>query len=228
MKILCVADQIDPLVYTNTIKERFSDVEMILCAGDLPLDYLDFIVSSLNKPLFFVFGNHDLEHFDYYTQRIGETYDNGEKYQGSGATHAGSRVLYQDGLIIAGLGGSMRYNRGENQYTEAQMMGQVIKLIPKLLFNRIFRGRYVDILLTHASPKGIHDKEDRCHWGFKTFLWFIRTFKPRYLIHGHIHLYSLTDVRVTDYEGTRVINAYGHYVIDTGNAAPPSGASVSG
>jgi Icc-related predicted phosphoesterase len=228
MKILCVADQIDPLVYTSSIKERFSDVEMILCAGDLPLDYLDFIVSSLNKPLFFVFGNHDLQHFDYYTQGIGETFDdNGEKYQGSGAIHAGSRVLYQDGLIIAGLGGSMRYNRGKNQYTEAQMMRQVIKLIPKLLFNRLFRGRYVDILLTHASPRGIHDKEDRCHWGFEAFLWFIRTFKPKYLIHGHIHLYSLADVRVTDYEGTRVINAYGHYVIDTGDAAPPSGASVS-
>jgi Icc-related predicted phosphoesterase len=226
MKILCVADQIDPLVYTSAIKERFSDVEIILCAGDLPLDYMDFIVSSLNKPLFFVFGNHDLEHFNYYTQGIEGNYDSEEEYQGSGAVHVGSRVVHQDGLIIAGLGGSMRYNRGKNQYTEAQMMRQIIKIIPRLLFNRLFRGRYVDILLTHASPKGIHDKEDRCHWGFEAFRWFMRVFKPKYLIHGHIHLYSLADLRVTDCGGTRVINAYGHYVIDT--AAPPPGASLPG
>jgi Icc-related predicted phosphoesterase len=86
----------------------------------------------------------------------------------------------------------------------------------------------VDILVTHASPKGIHDKEDRCHWGFDAFLWFMRTFKPKYLVHGHIHLYSLSDIRVTKYEGTQVINAYSHYVIDTGAGPFPPGASLSG
>jgi Icc-related predicted phosphoesterase len=224
MKILCVSDQIDPLVYTNTIRERFSDVEIILCAGDLPLDYLDFIVSSLNKPLFFVFGNHNLEQFDYYTGGVTNNFTGERDYEGSGAVHVGSRVVYQDGHIIAGLGGSMRYNRGKNQFTEFQMVLQIIKLIPRLLFNRLFRGRFVDILVTHASPRGIHDKEDRCHWGFESFLWFMRTFKPKYLVHGHIHLYSLSDVRTTKYGETQVINAYSHYVIDTG--AP--GDSVSG
>jgi Icc-related predicted phosphoesterase len=224
MKILCVSDQIDPLVYTSTIRERFSDVDMVLSAGDLPLDYLDFIVSSLNKPLFFVFGNHNLDHFNYYAGGIKSPFDGEEDYGGSGAVHVGSKALYQEGLIIAGLGGSMRYNRGKNQFTESQMMRQIIKLIPRLLFNRLFRGRFVDILLTHASPRGIHDKEDRCHRGFEAFLWFMRTFKPKYLVHGHIHLYSLADVRVTKYEGTEVVNAYSHYVIDTG-AAPRSGVS---
>jgi Icc-related predicted phosphoesterase len=220
MKILCVSDQIDPLVYTNTIRERFSDVDIILCAGDLPLDYLDFIVSSLNKPLFFVYGNHNLDHFDYYTEGIRDNFTGEKEYEGSGATHVGSRVVFHDGLIIAGLGGSMRYNRGKNQFTEFQMMGQIIRLIPRLLFNRLFRGRFVDILVTHASPKGIHDKEDRCHWGFESFLWFMRTFRPKYLVHGHIHLYSLSDVRVTKYGETQVINAYSHYVIDTGPSLP--------
>jgi Icc-related predicted phosphoesterase len=216
MKILCISDQIDPLVYTNTIKERFGDVDLILCAGDLPMDYLDFIISSLNKPLLFVFGNHNLEDMRYFTgdQIVIAEYNDAGSYHGSGAVHVGSRVIYQDGMIIAGLGGSMRYNQGKNQFTEAQMRWEIFKLIPMLLYNRIRRGRYVDILLTHASPKGIHDKEDRCHWGFKIFLWFMHTFKPRYLIHGHIHLYSLSDVRVSNYGKTTVINAYSHYVLD--------------
>jgi Icc-related predicted phosphoesterase len=41
----------------------------------------------------------------------------------------------------------------------------------------------------------------------------MRVFKPKYLIHGHIHLYDLSDVRLTRYENTLVINAYSHYVI---------------
>jgi Icc-related predicted phosphoesterase len=201
MKILCVSDQIDPLIYTNTIKQRFADVDIILSAGDIPLEYLDFIISTLNIPLFFVLGNHHIEDVDTYTH---------------GATYVDQKVIREAGLIIAGLGGSMRYNRGENQFTEFGMKLRMLKLLPALIFNRIFRGRYLDILLTHASPLGIHDKEDRCHKGFKCFLWFIKTFKPRYLVHGHIHLYDLSEVRTTKFHDTLVVNAYGHYLIDMG------------
>jgi Icc-related predicted phosphoesterase len=217
MKILCISDQIDPLVYTNTIKTRFKDVDIVLCAGDLPMDYLDFVVSSLNKPLFFVFGNHHVEHYNYFRGKPSPYTGTDDDWANHsyGSTHIGSKIKYEEGVIIAGLGGSMRYNRGENQFSEFQMYLEIFKLIPGLIFNRIFRGRFVDILLTHASPRGIHDKPDKCHWGFKAFLWFIKVFKPRYLIHGHIHLYDLADVRTSCYLDTMVINAYSHYIIDT-------------
>jgi predicted phosphodiesterase len=215
MKILCVSDQIDPLVYSGAIKERFGDVDMILSAGDLPLDYLDFIVSSLNKPLLFVFGNHHTEGCPHSRRR---DFSLGFEEPGvdfSGLIHAGSKVRREAGLIVAGLGGSMRYNKGDNQFTEFQMGLEICRMVPALLFNRLFRGRYLDVLLTHASPRGIHDREDRCHIGFRVFRTFMRLFKPRYLVHGHIHLYDLSEVRKTLFERTMVINAFGHYVIDT-------------
>jgi Icc-related predicted phosphoesterase len=217
MKILCVSDQIDPLVYSSNIKDRFGDADLVLCAGDLPQDYLDFIISSLNKPLLFVFGNHHVEDMKYFNGRSPAlSWDaEGRENRSSGAIHVGSKVKTEEGLIIAGLGGSMRYNRGDNQYSEREMYFEILKLLPGILLNRIFRGRFVDILLTHAPPRGIHDREDKCHWGFKAFLWFMKTFKPRYLIHGHIHLYDLSDVRSTLSGDTMVINAYSHYVIDT-------------
>lgn len=224
MKILCVSDQIDPLVYSASIRDRFADVDLVLGAGDLPLDYLDFIVSSLNKPLIFVFGNHNIEEMRYF---LGGTFnawnDETKGFHGSGAVHAGSKIKIEEGLIIMGLGGSMRYNRGENQFTEFEMYLEIFKLIPRLLWNRLFHRRFLDILLTHAPPRGIHDKPDKCHWGFKSFLWFMKTFKPKYLIHGHIHLYDLSDIRCTQWGETTVINAYGHFIIDTGRqfeAAP--------
>jgi Icc-related predicted phosphoesterase len=217
MKILCVSDQIDPQVYSPHIKERFSDVELILSAGDLPLYYLDFIISTLNKPLLFVFGNHNTEDMKYYkkfwndplTQEIKE-------YQGCGAIHLGTKVKTEGKFIVAGLGGSMRYNNGINQFTDFQMYVEIIKLIPSLLWNRIFHGRYLDILLTHAPPKGIHDKNDKCQNGFKAYLWVMKAFKPKFLVHGHIHLYDLLEKRSTVWEKTTVINAFNHYVIDLG------------
>ncbi|MDR1929095.1 MAG: metallophosphoesterase [Treponema sp.] len=223
MKILCVSDQIDPLVYSSSIKTRFHDIDMVLCAGDLPLDYLDFIVSSLNRPLLFVFGNHNLESYGRYRRGLKDQrrdscrgQDTADGSRGSaGLTHAGSRVCTEGGLIIAGLGGSMLYNRGENQYTEGRMFLEMVKIIPRLLINRIFRRRALDILLTHAAPRGIHDRDDPCHRGFKSFLWFMKIFKPRYLIHGHIHLYDLADVRATKYRDTTVINAYSQYLLNT-------------
>ncbi|MDR2607162.1 MAG: metallophosphoesterase [Treponema sp.] len=222
MKILCISDQIDPLVYSNTIKDRFGDVDIVLAAGDLPMDYLDFVVSSLNKPMLFVFGNHHAEELRYYRKRESPSFNPSggvediHEIRGSGASHIGSRMKIQDGLIFMGLGGSIRYNSGENQYSDFQMYLEIIKQLPRLLFNRIFRGRYLDILLTHASPRGIHDKEDRCHQGFKAFIWFMKVFRPAYLIHGHIHLYDLQDIRVTKFQDTMVINAFSHYVIDIG------------
>lgn len=221
MKILCVSDQIDPLVYSSSIRERFSDVDLVLSAGDLPMDYLEFIVSSLNKPLLFVFGNHNLSEIQYYKPDFDEKLMNYSALEqtnavSSGATYVGTTVHKEGNLIVMGLGGSIMYNKGRNQYTNFQMNMQIIKRIPKLLLNRIFRGRYLDILLTHAPPQGIHDKSDPCHRGFKAFLWFMKLFKPKYLIHGHIHLYDLADVRSTKYEETLVVNAYSHYLIDFG------------
>ncbi len=222
MKILIVADHKDPLVYSPNIKQRFGDVDLILSAGDLPLEYYGFIVSSLNKPLYFVFGNHNLKRFHLFSRKSQHNIYSGhsiieDMYSASfGATHLDGKIvrIKSKNLIIAGLGGSRRYNKGDNQYTEWGMFNRIMKMLPGLLWNKLVHGRYLDILLTHASPRGIHDREDPCHIGFKAFLWFMDKFSPQYLLHGHIHLYSLNEKRVTQYKETTVINTYDHYVIE--------------
>jgi uncharacterized protein len=218
LKILCISDQIDPLIYSPHIKERFADVDLILSAGDLPMDYLDYIISTLNKPLYFIFGNHHTKEQKFFKKlRNLPLIEDDREFYTCGAVYIGTKVKIEGNFIIAGLGGSMRYNNGTNQYTNFEMSFEIIKLIPRLLWNRIFHGRYVDILLTHAPPMGIHDKKDKCHTGFKVFLWFMKVFKPKYLVHGHIHLYDLSDVRCTKWQNTTVVNAYGHYLINFGD-----------
>ncbi|HOV37897.1 MAG TPA: metallophosphoesterase [Spirochaetales bacterium] len=218
MKILCVADHVDPLIYTMSAKERFKDIDLVLSAGDLPMEYLGFISSMLNRPILFVFGNHNLKSLTLFNRKISlySEIDQFDSYlqNNYGSTYTGWKVTRTRGLLIAGLGGSMRYNDGENQYTDFQMYLKILKLIPGLLWNKIRYGRYLDILLTHAAPFGIQDQADLCHRGFRAFLWFMRVFKPRYLIHGHVHLYDLNAKRVDTYYQTQVINAYDHCVIE--------------
>ncbi|MGL4985675.1 MAG: metallophosphoesterase, partial [Treponemataceae bacterium] len=153
MRILCVSDQIDPLVYSNAAKERFKDIDLILCAGDLPMEYVDFIVSTLNKPTYFIFGNHNLTEFKYYHH--GEQ-ANGDLSSCHGATYAGFKVLKTQNLLIAGSSGSLEYNKGLNQYSDKIMFFLLLKMVPRLLYNKLRYKRYIDIFLTHAPPQGIH------------------------------------------------------------------------
>lgn len=223
MKILCVSDQIDPLIYSTNAKKNFPDVDLVLCAGDLPMDYVDFIVSVLNKPTYFVFGNHDLSEYKYYTERHHQlTYekDHGATYLGfkcwsnKKITWKNPETGKETPLLLCGINGSKKYNSGLCQFTEHQMKTKLLLLAPRLIYNKIRYGRYLDILLTHATPYQIHDAPDACHEGFKCFSWFLKTFKPSYMVHGHIHIYDQRDERSGLYWETQIVNAYAHTIIE--------------
>jgi len=94
------------------------------------------------------------------------------------------------------------------------MCWKVNKMKPRLYFNKYFKKRYIDILVTHAPPYKIHDREDLCHTGFKCFNKFIKKYRPKYLIHGHTHLYGMDNDWLTIVNGTKVVNAYGYKIIE--------------
>lgn len=218
MKILCISDHIDPIIYSVQIKSRYKDIDIILSAGDLHPGYYDYIMSNLNKPLYFIYGNHKLNGIEYYkkafrTEVLISLYKKWKFAQGGG-TYIDQKIIHNKGLLIGGLGGSRWYNGGKNQFTEFGMAVKILRMLPSLIFHRIFHGRFIDILVTHSPPFDIHDRKDRCHRGFKIFRLFMRLFRPRYLIHGHIHLYGRNEERISRYLSTVVINAYNHYIID--------------
>ncbi len=108
----------------------------------------------------------------------------------------------------------MRYSgRGSHQYTERDMQWKALRMALALWLNRLRQGRFLDILITHAPPYGIHDGSDLCHTGFKTFLHIMNVYRPRYLIHGHQHVYSPNTTIRTTYHDTQVVNTYGYQVI---------------
>jgi len=205
VKILAVSDEVVGSIYSPNIVERFGDVDMVLACGDLPYSYLEYIVSMLNVPSFFVHGNHDCT----------EYLSCGLRLTGPGGwVDLDGRTVKSAGTLLGGLEGSMRYKPGAPfQYTDVGMWMKVWGMTPALLINRVFHGRYLDILITHAPPFGIHNGEDLAHRGFKAFLVFMARFRPRYLLHGHKHIHRLSSRR-TRYLDTEVINVCPYYVLE--------------
>jgi uncharacterized protein len=200
INILAVSDHVEALVYSDHIRERFGQIDLVLSCGDLPPSYLEFIVSALNVPLFGVRGNHD------HGQGF-NTIPHGSLGPGTSDIHA--QAVQARGLLLAGLEGSLDYNGGPHQYSETGMRLQIARLVPQLVLNKLRYGRYLDVLITHAPPQGIHDQPDRCHQGFESLRRFLQRFRPRYHLHGHIHLYDRQTVTRTQFEDTTVLNAYG-------------------
>jgi len=227
VNLLTLSDVLVHSVYNPVIRERFAETNLVLSCGDLPDFYLEYVVSMLDVPLCFVHGNHapapepdgralPWELAGARSQRTsGSAQPAGRTTEDlRGAPHGGTdlhcRTAQCRGLLLAGVQGSARYSGGPYQYTQTEMWGHVLGLIPGLLMNRIRYGRFLDIFVTHAPPWGIHDQPDPCHQGIKAFRWLIQVFKPAYHIHGHIHIYSPGTVAETQFGPTRVINTYGY------------------
>ena len=218
MKILCVSDTTSSLAFSSNVTEIFRDTDLILSCGDMPMESHDYLSTMLRSDVYYVYGNHNLETFQQEMERDGQQLtvlenDFGKPFYGFLLDGKCIRDK-KTGLLIAGLGGSMRYNEGLSQYTEAQMRRRMRRLIPTLLWNKLRYGRYLDILVTHAPPLGIGDDKDLCHKGFGCFLRFMDRYSPRYLVHGHVHLDDRNALRVTQYKDTKVINVFGCYRID--------------
>jgi Icc-related predicted phosphoesterase len=198
MKILAVSDQIIDRLYSNAVKENYPDVKMIIGCGDLPYNYLEFLVSILNVPLCYVPGNHDPE------------YAHSADSRAEGGTNLDGDVVYTKGLLMAGLGGSVLYSPGgPNQYTQGQMFWRVYSLLPKILLARLFHRRPLDLLITHSPPAGIHDDDDPTHRGLRAINFLLRWARPRYMLHGHTIFYSQNlKSHITEVGQTQVVNVY--------------------
>ena len=177
----------------------------MLACGDLPFDYLENLVSRLDVPLLYVPGNHDpsLKTPD---QTFIPLRPDVPVTGPEGCQNIDGRVVEVCGLRIAGLGGSLRYKRGANQYTQAQMRWRVLSLELRIRLRPVKQGRKLDLVVTHAPPFGLAEPADAAHVGFSAFLRLIQAFHPLLVVHGHIHPYGRT-VPERRVGTTRVVNA---------------------
>jgi Icc-related predicted phosphoesterase len=203
IRVLAVSDQVDPRIHSATLRQRMPDIDLVFGAGDLPSRYLEFLADALERPVYYVLGNHMEEWV--------KDAQSGKLYEPMGAVGLNGKVVYDrsTGLIIAGLSGSPKYSgEGGQQFSELQVYRTIARMVPKLLYNRLRRGRWVDVLITHAPPRNVNDRLDVAHRGFAAYRTFVSLFKPRYLIHGHIHLYDRNESWQAILGETRVLNVF--------------------
>lgn len=208
MKILAVSDQVDERIYSLRGQDPFRGVALILGCGDLPYTYLENLVSLLDVPLYYVPGNHDPNYNPASPRAYAE-----------GGTNLDRRSVYARGLLLAGFGGSVRYRPdGTNQYSQQAAYLRAFRLYRRLLWNRIRYGRFLDILITHSPPFGIHDEDSAAHRGLRAINWLLRQARPRYHFHGHTHFYRRNLVSsVTQFGPTTIMNVYPYKVIEIEN-----------
>ncbi|HUH96368.1 MAG TPA: metallophosphoesterase [Anaerolineales bacterium] len=205
MKILALSDQVEERVYSLAGQGYFRDVALILGCGDLPYAYLEYLVSVLNVPMFYVPGNHDP------AEDPGSVATRAEGGSNLDLKHARAK-----GLLLAGFGGSIRYlPGGVNQHSQAEAYRRMVHLMPGLLWNRIRYGRALDILITHSPPFGIHDEDTQAHRGLQAINWILRWARPRYHFHGHRHFYRRNlEPAVTRLGPTTIMNIFPYKVIE--------------
>ncbi len=206
MRILAVSDVVVPQLYSSLLKSWLGPVDLVISCGDLPAYYLDFLLSQLNVPLLHVLGNHCFVPHDITTNRCSP-----DEYPG--AQNLDGKVEICKGLILAGLEGSPLYNMGPHQYTEQRVAWKLLRLSLALALEKMQTGRYLDVMVSHSPPRGIHDNSDIAHRGFESLLSFIDRFRPPLLLHGHTHRYDPTLPTRSRYGETEIINVFGHALL---------------
>lgn len=195
MKILAVSDEECPALWDYYVPGRLKEYDLILSSGDLKADYLSFLVTMGRAPVLYVHGNHDTSY---------------KRNPPEGCDCIDDRIVVYNGIRILGLGGCLRYHPGDHQYTERDMRRRIAKLRFAL-----WRLGGVDIVVTHAPPKGIGDAEDTAHQGFQALRDLLDKYHPVYLLHGHIHMnYGYNNQREHEYNGTKVVNTYERYTFE--------------
>lgn len=195
MRILVVGDKESQYYWDFYREGRFDGIDLIISCGDLEPSYLEFLVTFSNVPVLYVHGNHDTK----YDRRPPE-----------GCICIDDTIYIHNGVRILGLGGSMYYSGGNYQYTERDMASRIRKLRFKL-----FKHKGVDILVTHAPAYEINDGQDFPHQGFESFRSFLDKYKPKFFLHGHVHMnYGKEHKRYDKYGETHIINAYERCIFD--------------
>lgn len=200
LRILAISDVEERSLYDFFRPEDWRDrVDLVISCGDLDHAYLEFLVTVLNVPLFYVAGNHDVAY---------------RQHPPEGCENIDGRIVVVNGIRVAGLDGCLRYNAGckEYQYSEREMDWRVRRLDWK-----VRRNGGVDIMVSHAAPyfnDPSRDAPDPAHRGSVAYRRLLLERRPALWLHGHNHLLSNWIPRVADIDGVTVANAYGHYEAD--------------
>ena len=185
MKLLLISD-IDELHWRN----GSGLADLILSCGDNADQLILEASKAYNCPnVFAVRGNHDHDEGKPFPKPIIDLHMTTQKF---------------NGMTFGGLNGALSVNRHRRYGSKHPFLHEQSEVCR---YMSAFPP--VDILISHNSPKGIHERDDDHYAGFDGLENYILEHKPKYLFHGHQHIN-----RETKYDETKVICVYGWKVME--------------
>ena len=185
------------------IRERFGKTDVAISCGDLPFPYLEYVISMLDIPLYYVHGNH--------LTIIETPQDELRLHPWGGAKHAPqeSFMTRLTTCLIGGIEGSLQIQqRSQSIFTIPNVVdgsGNGAQDAAEQVALRSLSGL---LSLVTVPQRAFMLKSDYAHRGVHAFRWLLRWFSPKLHLHGHVHLYMPNQPRETIFHQTRVVNAY--------------------
>ncbi len=214
VRILAVADEKTHSLSVERIKRIAPD--LVVACGDLPFDYLDYVASAANRTLLYVPGSHDP---DVKSRPLPMYTDSDfslawkEPPGPPGGVNLDGTIEEWKGVTFAGLGGSIRFRPGPNQYSEREMWLRTLRVRARARTREILGKGGVDVLVTHSPPRGHGDLEDLEHRGFDCFVGLVERLRPELVLHGHVHPHGFEEPDRTIGD-TRLVNVIPYKVVD--------------
>lgn len=170
--------------WLNFMKMDDSSWDVTVTLGDIDGMYLKSIVERFrDKPIYGVLGNHD--------------YKGDLEYYGIQSVHRSPMLIH--GKQVVGVEGCVKYKMEKDAplYTQ-QEVSEFYRELPAC-----------DIVFSHNSPYGIHDKPGIAHEGYIGLMEYIDQYKPSYVFHGHQHVH-----KTTIYQNTKIVGVFGGWIWD--------------
>lgn len=186
--ILCIGDV---HTFNSSIIENLNEVnnyykgslKCILLLGDINETLILRLKEIfIDTRILGVLGNHDYPYV----------------YKENNIENINGMVINIDSVKIAGIEGSFKYKEGKfPSYTHIESL------------NLINEMEEADILISHTSPYGVHEKDNDVHSGLLGIREYIEKHKPKFNIHGHQHKDEISILN-----NTYIIGIYGISIID--------------
>ena len=158
------------------------EVDLLISLGDLSDITILEVAKKVNaRRIYAVKGNHD----------------SGEAFP-EPIVNLHRVVKISGGTAFGGFCGCWRYQpRGFHLFEQ------------KEVFDLMSHMSEVDVFIAHDSPRGIHERNQRTHFGFDAFTEYINTFQPPLFLHGHQHVNSVSKMGRTE-----VLGVFGYKFMD--------------
>lgn len=164
------------------ITKKHEDIELLISLGNLSNNVIHKAISNNNiYNGIAVKGNYD--DYDPFPKPVQDL-------------HMDVKTI--DGITFAGIAGCISYKRKGAFLYEQDIMSSLIEQLP-----------YVDVIIAHNSPFGIHEKNQETHIGFIGLKNYIEEHQPKYCIHGHQHINKVSTIGAT-----KIIGVMGEKILD--------------